>query len=386
MAAPDPSRIPRARNARLRGVTAGALVVVASLLLPVSLVGVWLREEVLDTDAFVATAGDVARDAAVQRDVSDRVSTALIRQLDVDRRVQDAAGSVLPDVARSLSGPLAAGADATIRRTTAAVVASSRFEDLWEVAVRRAHENALRLARGEPVAGVETRNGRIAVNLDPIVDAVVAQLPGPVAALIPPVTTGDDIVFFRSSELADVQPIVAALDDAWWSAPVLALILFAVAVGVATRRRLALLGVAAGILLSTLVTFLVLVVARERLVDAAAGRVARTATAAVFDAVVALLRTELWVAAAIGVALAAGTVVFGLLQRPHPVAASGVRPLTEAPVLPGAEPTAASREPVPEPDRTRVTPSDLRDPSRATSGAPGGARDVPGRTSPRSGS
>ncbi len=360
----------------MRGVTAGVLVVVASLLLPIGLVTVWLREQVLDTDAFVATAGQVARDPAVQRDVSDKVSAALIEQLDVDSKVQGAARSLLPDALQGLAGPLAAGADATIRRATAEVVASSRFEELWEVAVRRAHENALLLAEGDPVAGVETRDGRIAVNLDPIVDAVVSQLPGPIAALIPPVTTGDDIVLFRSSELASAQPVVRGIDDGWWAIPALCLVLFASAVAIASRRRRALLAVGVGMVLSSIITLVALLVARRRLVDATATRVARTATTAVFDAVIDLLRTELWVTAALGVAFAAGAIVFGLLHHPRPVD-SVAEPRTDEQLLPGAEPTIASRAPSPTPDRSRkpsAEPAEVVQPaSSSRSGNPSGS-------------
>ena len=227
MSAPGQTRPERVRRDRVRGVTAAVCVVVASLLLPVGIVTVWLREQILDTNAFVSTAGTVARDPAVQREVSDKVSRTLIHQLDVESNVRQAARSVLPDSVHGLAGPLSVGAETVIRTATAEVVASDRFEELWEVAVRGAHRNALRLAEGESVAGVETRNGRIAVDLDPIVDAVVARLPGPIAALIPPVTTGDDIVLFRSSDLASVQPVVRMVDDGWWAVPLLSLVLFA---------------------------------------------------------------------------------------------------------------------------------------------------------------
>jgi hypothetical protein len=354
-------------------VAAGVLVVVASLLLPIGLVTVWLREQVLDTDAFVRTAGQVARDPALQRDVADKVSDALIEQLDVDSTVQGAARSVLPDALQGLAAPLAAGTDATIRRASAEVVASSRFEDLWEVAVRRAHENALLVAEGDPVAGVETQDGRIAVNLDPMVDAVVAQLPGPIAALIPPVTTGDDIVFFRSSELASAQPVVRGVEDGWWAIPVVCLALFATAIAIAARRRRALLAVGVGLVLSSGLTFLMLLVARQRLVGAAASRVARTATAAVFDAAVDLLRTEMWLTAALGVALVAGAITFGLLRRPHPVAATTeLRPAGD-PLLPGAEPTVASLAAMPTPDRSSAgasaEPAKVARPSGSSSGS-----------------
>ena len=356
----DPSR-----PHRVRATTAGVLVVVASLLLPVGLAAVWLRADVVDTNAFVGTAGAVARDPAVQRDVSDKVSTALIDQLDVDANVRSAARSVLPDAAQGLAGPLAVATDTAIRRTTASVVASRRFEALWETAVRRAHENALLLAEGKPVAGVETRNGRIAVNLDPIVDAVVARLPGPIAALVPPVTSRDDIVLFRSSNLASAQPVVRAVDDGWWVVPLLSAMLFAAAILVASRRRRVVSWVGCGIVLTSIVAFGGVFVARRQLLDATDTRVGRAATRAVFDLVVDPFRTELWVAVGIGVALVAGALVTGYLRRSEqtdelidePYEPTQASPLRADPVLHGVEPTVAGRESMRTPDRAAAPPN-----------------------------
>lgn len=339
MTAPEPSGDPRVPSARARGVAAGVLVVVASLLLPVGLVTVWLRDQILDTEAFVAAAGEVAERPAVQRDVTDQVVAALSAQLGV-------------------GGNAAAGA--SIRRATAEVVSSPRFEQLWEVSVRRAHRNALRLAKGEPTPGVETGNGRVAVNLDPVVDAVVARLPGPIAALIPPVTTGDDIVLFRTSELASAEPFVRAVDGGWWAVPVVSAALFVAAIAIASRRRRTVLGVGIGLLAASIATFVGLLVTRDRLLDATDTRVGRSAASAVFDVVIDLLRTELWVTAAMGVGLVAATVVLGLLRHPHPAAAvssppisgpstSGSSVITDPP-LRHVEPTPATpATPAPEP-------------------------------------
>ncbi|MGZ8734909.1 MAG: hypothetical protein ACXW1M_06945 [Acidimicrobiia bacterium] len=379
----------RSRRRRVRGVTAAVLVVVASLLLPIGLVTIWLRQQVLDTNTFVSTAGKVARDPAVQREVSDTVSSALIRQLDVESNVQRAARSVLPGPSPALAGPLSAGADRAIRTATADVVASSRFEELWEVAVRRAHEHALLLAKGQPVAGVETRNGRIAVNLDPVVDAVVAQLPGAIAALVPPVTTGDDLVLFRSSDLASAQPVVRALDDGWWAVPFLCVVLFAAAVAIAPRRRRAVLWAGGGIVVTSIATFVALLVARHRLLDAVDTDAARAATSATFDVVVDPLRTEVWVTAGIGVALAAAAIVVGLLHHPQPVATPAEEPDTDptpvptadvvpgsrgGQVLPGAEPVVASREAMSAPDRSGGQRPEPARESSATTGTTGTPR------------
>jgi hypothetical protein len=343
-------------------VAACAFVVIASLLVPLGLVTVWIREQILDTNTFVSTAGSLAHDPAVQREVSDKVSTALIRQLDV--------GSNVPNAASSLSGPLSAAADTSIRTATAAVVASGSFQQLWETAVRGAQENALKLAKGEPVAGVQTRNGRVAVNLDPVVDAVVAQLPGPIAARIPPATTNDDIVLFKSSDLASAQPVMRALDDGWWAVPLLCIALFAAAVAIESRRRRALVWVGGGIVISSSLTFVALLVGRADVLDGLDTGVSDAAARAIVDALLDPLRTELWVTLGVGVALTAGALIVGFLAHASPIAAPTEGLVSETPALPlpGTEPTIAERAAMPTPDRTSGQPAE---PARQTTGTPG---------------
>ena len=323
----------------------GALVVVASLLLPLGLVTVWIREQVLDTNNFVDTAGSLAGNLAVQREVSDKVSTALIRQV--------GAGANVP-------APLSTGTDAAIRTATASVVASSNFQTLWASSVRTGQEDALRVAKGEPVSGVQTQNGRVVVNLDPVVDAVVAQLPGPIAALVPPATTNDDIQLFEVRDLTSAQTVVRALDDAWWAPTLLSIALFAAAVAIASRRRRAVLWVGCGIAISSILTFVALLVGRAGLLDALDGGVSDGAARAIVDALLDPLRSEIWVTLGVGVVLGAGAVVFGLLDHASsapvspdgPEEASGSSP---AP-LPGSEPTVADRATMPDPDRTSGRP------------------------------
>ncbi len=353
----------RSRSGRSRGTVAGALIVVATLLLPIGFLTVWIREQVLDTNAFAATVGSAAADRAVQREVSDRVSTALIRQVSTDANPSDADAS-----------NASVGTNAAIRAVTASVVASSKFPALWKESVRNAHERALEAANAESIAGVATRNGRVVVNLDPVVDAVVAQLPGPIAVLVPPTTTTDDIELFRASDVTSAGTIVRALDDGWWAIPLLSVGLFAGAVAVASRRRRTVLWIGCGIAIASIAAFVALLVARAGLTDALGGP-SRGALDAIVDALLDPLRIEIWVTLAIGVALAACALVVGYLGNPAAVtvparlvaadAESGPTPVS----LPGSEPTIADRATAPTPDRTSGRPAK---PAPSTSG--GGSR------------
>lgn len=324
-----PATLPAPRFVRTRGASAAALIVVASLLLPVGLATAWIRGQVFDTNAFVGTVGHLAHDPAVQREVSDKISTALIRQLDLGSKV-------------------------AVRRTTAAVVASARFQKLWETSVRAAQLNARRIVKGEPTLGVATRRGRVVVNLDPVVDAVVGQLPGPIAALVPPITTNDDIMLFRSSELSSAQPFVRALDDEWWAVPLLCIALFAAAVAIASRRRRAAVWIGAGIVTASTLTFVALLVGRARLLDGLDAGISSAAARAIVDTLLDSLRSELWVALGVGVALAGGALIVGMLAPTLPIGMRSEHPVPGSPSFrfPSTEPTIAERTTMPTPDRT----------------------------------
>ena len=57
---------------RWRRITCGVLVVIVCVLAPVSMLAVWTRNTLLDTDQYVETVGPLAQEPAIQRAVSMR--------------------------------------------------------------------------------------------------------------------------------------------------------------------------------------------------------------------------------------------------------------------------------------------------------------------------
>ena len=66
-----------------RRVSAWVFIVLASLLAVVSVLVVFVRNEVLDTDTYVATVGPLASDPAIQSAVAGAVSRHLVENVDV---------------------------------------------------------------------------------------------------------------------------------------------------------------------------------------------------------------------------------------------------------------------------------------------------------------
>jgi len=72
---------------RGRGITAMVCIVVASLLLPLAGITVWVRNLVLNTDRYVSTVKPLATDPAVQQAVAVRISDSAIGLPVYSRRI-----------------------------------------------------------------------------------------------------------------------------------------------------------------------------------------------------------------------------------------------------------------------------------------------------------
>ena len=104
----------RPRRQRWRSVVATLLIVVGCILAPLSVVAVWTKNLVTDTDRYVATVAPLARDPAIQNAVANKITTEIFARLDVrgitNQAVDALAERGLPPLIatqlHALSGPL----------------------------------------------------------------------------------------------------------------------------------------------------------------------------------------------------------------------------------------------------------------------------------------
>src|SRR6476659_8892929 len=121
---------------RTRRVVAGLLVVLFTLLLPVTVAAGWAHRTVLDTDTYVSTVAPIAHDPAVIAAVSRDVTNQLYEALDP----QSAIANSLPPKAAFLAGPIANAAKSQVQEAVNRVLSSDKFQQLWEGANRFAHK------------------------------------------------------------------------------------------------------------------------------------------------------------------------------------------------------------------------------------------------------
>ena len=83
-ATPPESGAARPKLPRWRRILVGVLVVLVCLLVPISVVGVWVRNTILHTDQFVDTLAPLADDPAVEEAIANRVTNTLIEATDLE--------------------------------------------------------------------------------------------------------------------------------------------------------------------------------------------------------------------------------------------------------------------------------------------------------------
>ena len=162
------SRPPARRSGRWRTFLSALCIVVATILVPVSIVGAWARVQLVDEDAFVATLAPLVDDPAVQAMIIDESMEAINAQVDFQqltcervrrhRRSRPAAARARR-AAACCEAPAANGLENLVTTTVTRVVESDAFADVWATATRAAHR-ALTAAATSDGGGLVVRPTR----------------------------------------------------------------------------------------------------------------------------------------------------------------------------------------------------------------------------------
>jgi hypothetical protein len=333
----------RAENARLRdsAVTGGAqpprpgrwrragrsflgitLIALGCLLTPLSVVSVWARSEVVDTNRYVETVTPLADDPAIQQAVTDKITNLAFQYIDVRSLAQqlfDALSqreAIPPAIASqlpALAAPVANGVQNFAEGQIADFVQSDLFEEAWVEANRAAHEKLLAALTGEGDGSVQVQNGVVTVNLASVVDAVKQRLVDrgfQLADRIPAVDA--EFTVFQSDDLPKVQRGFDLLNTLGFWMPFICLVLIGLGIYIVRHHRLAFIGAGLGVALAMLATALALMAARRIYLDGVPSDVLPPDAAAVlYDTFIRYLREAIRAAALLGLVFAVGAFLTG---------------------------------------------------------------------------
>ncbi|MGY6021821.1 hypothetical protein [Streptomyces spinosirectus] len=309
-----------ARHHPFRSLGSVLLILFAALLSLLSVVAVWANSIVQDTDRYVATVGPLASDPDVQQAVTNRVTDAVLAQVDVHalvKQLTDAAAQkgVPPRLAKllgNLDGPIENGLKQVVSGSVERVVTSSAFKTVWVNANRRAHATLDKALTGQADGAVKLENNQVVIDLGPIVADVKTRLVDAgfaPAAKIPAVHT--NFVVFASKDIGKIRTYVRVLELLGGWLPVIALLIAAAGVYVAVNRRHALIGAALAVFVAMLVLGIGLTVGRDVYLNHLPPGASQAAAGSVYDALVKFLRAGVRALAAVALFTAAGAFLAG---------------------------------------------------------------------------
>jgi hypothetical protein len=320
-----PGAVAGGARQRWRTIVAVVLIVLGCVLAPLAGVAVWARNQVTNTDRYVATVQPLASDPAIQQAVTDQITAQVFTYVDIQaltNQVVDALtvrveGRGLPPQAAAalggLAGPIANGVQGFVRTQVERIVQSQAFADAWVQANRVAHDALVKALTGEGGGAVTVANDTVTLNLAPFIQTVKQRLVAQgftLAERIPQVDKS--FVLFQSEDITRARSAFNLLNTLGVWLPVIALILIGIGVYVAKDHRRALIGAGLGVAAGMVLLALGLAVFRSIYLDGVPAEVLpHDAAAVLYDTIVRFLRAGLRTLLVLGLVVAAGAFLSG---------------------------------------------------------------------------
>ncbi|MFB0838638.1 hypothetical protein ACETK3_11545 [Arthrobacter sp. E44] len=310
---------------RTRSIAAFVLGILTAALSFAAVPGLYLHNDVLDTNRYSAIVGPLASDPAVQAAISDRVTVQITEAMDIGGITRDALtelGRSAPRVASVIAGFAPAIAEemkSLVHTTVSNFVASPQFQDLWVQANRVAHEAIVSSANGNTSGAVSIdKSGAVTISTKEIIVRVKTLLTEEgitVAARIPEID--GQITLFQSPALAGATEAVRAVDRV---APILGWLTVISAIGAVTvaprggrLRAINRVGLAAAVAMAGLA--LTLAVGLDMVLGSIpTSTVSLAAAQSTADVFLAPLRTDMRFVAVAGLMVAAAAFLAGHFQ------------------------------------------------------------------------
>jgi hypothetical protein len=298
-----------------RQVGAWVLLVVFWLGMVSSLVAVWARAQVLDTDAWVETVTPLAADPAIQVAVADRVTSLLAEQIQRD----DATRSALADVAGGASMAIVLD---FVDRTVLDFVRSSEFQGFWVSANEIVHRRAIEALTGDNEGLIFLENGQLILDLNPIISEVQTRLNDAGLDVVNRIRIDPEratFVLFESDSVRRAQGAIELLDILGIVLPIVTIVALAGCLLVAERPWPMVIRAGVGTAVTMALALVVLSVVRDQYIDALNTGRDVDALAAAFDIVIRTLRETVRVSAFAGLAVAgfAALASSALIRQPR---------------------------------------------------------------------
>jgi hypothetical protein len=214
------------------------ILVLATLLLLVSSLGIWTNRQLLDNGNWRTSSAKLLESPEVRNTLATKLVDQLYARYDVSGTLEQQ----LPPATQKLAPVIASALQTASIRATAAFLATPQAQQLWVEVSGRAHEQIVQVLKGKRVRNLETSNGEIVLDVRPILNRLADRLGLGDKLRQNTSPSAGQIVLVKSKQLKQAQRVVRAVRIVSVVFAILALLLFVLAVYLARRARIRVLG------------------------------------------------------------------------------------------------------------------------------------------------
>lgn len=298
------------------------LLVLASLLAVVAIFSAWIERQALDTDEWVETSTRLLEEDEIRAALSQFTMDELYAEVDVEADLKQ---RLRPEL-QPLAAPIAAALRSAGQQAADRVLASPKFQGVWEEANRAAHRQLIDIVEGRgPIA---EQGGAAELDLRALLIEVAQELglSGKRLEKLPP--TVAQLQIMRADQIESAQTIASAIKGIAILSTLGTLLLLAAAIYFAgSRRWAAVLGAGIGLIVAGIIVLILRKITGGVVVDALASPAAEPAADQTWSIGTSLLRSIAWNVVILGLLFA----LAGWLSSPAESARAARR--TIAPVL-----------------------------------------------------
>lgn len=230
METPETSGTEEAKHGLGWGVS--LVLVLATIVALLAFISLWADRQVLNTNQWTDTSTQMLERPAVQAAVANYAVDQLFANIDVEGELK----KNLPPDFQGLAGPISGGLRSLATKGAYQALQRPEVQQAWKAANRIAHENALVILEGGNDK-VSTTNGEVTINTKLLLTDIANRvgLPQSLIAKLP--ASVGQMTVIKSDELNQAQTAVKLLKGMalWFS--ILAVLLYAAAIGLAAGRR-----------------------------------------------------------------------------------------------------------------------------------------------------
>jgi hypothetical protein len=270
------------------------LVVLASLLIPISVLSTWAITTVTNTDQYVATMSPLARNPVIINHLATKATDALFSTKVVQNKITD----VLPPKAKTIVQPITNEVKTYVHGVALKVFESPQFGRLFDALNRRTHNSVVNILTGKQTN--LSKAGQVALNLSPSLNQLIDNLNSRGVTLFNPLkpiltqSNGLGLTVVSKSQVSKFSALFNTLVTVGWALPITALALGILGIVIAVQRRKTLLRMAVGVGIFTVVLLGALAFGRSTFLSQASSHHFNVdVSAAVWDTLLRFLKQDL---------------------------------------------------------------------------------------------